>query len=403
MSRFKGLWRSALVMTLSVTLIFILFIIGLIGFMVLSFTLNTEANFSTNGVDEALVKTETGYQFTTPELLDGKGQWAMLIDDQSGQIIWSYNKPDDIPSTYTMRDVASFTRWYLEDYPVRTRIRDDGLLIIGAPKFSSQRYTLEIPTNTIGPTFFWFSGLFIVMIASVLAVSALLLRRWFRKDQSRVDAARAEWVNGVSHDIRTPLSLVMGSAAQLETDPTLSADARSKATLIRRQSQTIRDLVGDLNLTMRLESSMQVLRHDTVQPAALLRQTVADFLNSGQADAYPLDMALPDTPLPPLDADAALLRRALTNLLSNCVRHNPPGSRICVGGFVQDKHCVLFIESDAPASAASIGKSPGVGEDGLAAHGTGLSLVIRIAKAHGGEARFDTEGHFRCELWLPLP
>lgn len=402
MNRLKGLWRSSLVMTLSVTLIFVLFIIGLVGFMILAFTLNTDANFSTNGIDEALVQSENGYQFTAPELLDGKNQWAMLIDDESGDVIWSYNKPADIPDTYTMRDVASFTRWYLEDYPVRTRIRDDGLLIIGAPKFSLQRYTLEMPTNTIGPTIFWFGGLFIVMVAGVLAVSTLLLRRWFRKDQSQVDAARAEWVNGVSHDIRTPLSLVMGNAAQLEADPTLSADARKKAALIRRQSQTIRDLVGDLNLTMRLESSMQVLRRETVQPTALLRQTVADFLNSGQADAYPLEMELPETPLPALSADPALLRRALTNLLSNCVRHNPPGSRICAGGFVCDKHCILFIESDAPASAASIGQSPGVAEDGLAAHGTGLSLVIKIAQAHGGEARFDTQGHFRCELWLPF-
>ena len=194
----------------------------------------------------------------------------------------------------------------------------------------------------------------------------------------------------------------MGNAAQLENDPALSADARKQAALIRRQSQTIRDLVGDLNLTMRLESSMQPLRREIVQPAALLRQTIADFLNSGQADDYPLDIDLPETPLPALGADPQLLRRALTNLLNNCVRHNPPGCTIRAGGFARDHHVVLFVESDAPATSASIGQSPGVENDGLAAHGTGLSLVKKIAQAHGGEAHFDTANHFRCELWLPL-
>lgn len=400
MKRLTGIWRSALVMTLAVTLVFVLFIGGIIGYMILLWTTSAEANFSTNDIDAALVHTADGYQFSAPELLDGKDQWAMLIDPD-GDVIWSHAKPADVPEHYTQRDVAAFTRWFLEDYPVRTRIRDDGLLVIGAPKYSLQRYTLEIPTASLGPTLFWFGGLFLVMLACVLGVSALLLRRWFRKDQARIDAARAEWVNGVSHDIRTPLALVMGTAAQMETDPSLSDDSRQKATLIRRQSQTIRDLVGDLNLTMRLSSSMQPLRRETVQPAALLRQSLADFLNSGQADGYPIDIDLPETPLPPLDADPQLLRRALTNLLNNCVRHNPPGCAIRAGAFARDRHVVLFVESDAPASAATIGQSPGVAADGLAAHGTGLALVQKIAQAHGGQARFDTDGPFRCELWLP--
>lgn len=401
MKRLTGIWRSALVMTLAVTLVFVLFIGGIIGYMILLWTTSAEANFSTNDIDAALVHTADGYQFSAPELLDGKDQWAMLIDPD-GDVIWSHAKPADVPEHYTQRDVAAFTRWFLEDYPVRTRIRDDGLLVIGAPKYSLQRYTLEIPTASLGPTLFWFGGLFLVMLACVLGVSALLLRRWFRKDQARIDAARAEWVNGVSHDIRTPLALVMGTAAQMEADPSLSDDSRQKATLIRRQSQTIRDLVGDLNLTMRLSSSMQPLRRETVQPAALLRQSLADFLNSGQADGYPIDIDLPETPLPALDADPQLLRRALTNLLNNCVRHNPPGCAIRAGAFARDRHVVLFVESDAPASAATIGQSPGVAADGLAAHGTGLALVQKIAQAHGGQACFDTDGHFRCELWLPL-
>ena len=167
MKRLTGIWRSALVMTLAMALIVVLFLLGILGYMVLTFKLNVDANFSTNTIDEALVQTADGYEFSAAYALDGKNQWAMLIDD-SGDVIWSYHKPAEIPDHYTMRDVAAFTRWFIDDYPVRTRIRDDGLLVIGAPEFSLQRYSVEIPTNTITPTLFWFSGLFLVMLICVL-------------------------------------------------------------------------------------------------------------------------------------------------------------------------------------------------------------------------------------------
>ena len=163
MKRLTGIWRSALIMTLAMALIVVLFLLGILGYMVLTFKLNVDANFSTNTIDEALVQTADGYEFSAAYALDGKNQWAMLIDD-SGDVIWSYHKPAEIPDHYTMRDVAAFTRWFIDDYPVRTRIRDDGLLVIGAPEFSLQRYSVEIPTNTITPTLFWFSGLFLVML-----------------------------------------------------------------------------------------------------------------------------------------------------------------------------------------------------------------------------------------------
>lgn len=399
--KWRGIWRSALIMTLSIALIMILFIAGIIGFTIFAYMLSNDSNFSTNDIDAALVQTADGYQFDAADVMDENHLWAMLIADD-GHVVWNYAKPDDVPDTYTLEDVASFARWYLNDYPVRTRIRDDGLLIIGAPKYSLQRYAIEIGTGTLVPSLLWFGGLFLLMLVGVLVLSALLLRRWFRKDQQRIDAARADWINGVSHDIRTPLSLVMGSAAQLENDTTLNNEARQKATLIRRQSQTIRDLVGDLNLTMRLESSMQVLRREPVALSSFLRQTVADFINSGMADGYPLDMDLPDTPLQTINADPQLLRRALTNLLNNGVRHNPPGCRLRIGAAPEGRCCMLYVESDAPASAAHIGKGPEVGADGLAAHGTGLKLVRQIAEAHGGSAVFSDGDCFRCELRLPL-
>ena len=49
------------------------------------------------------------------------------------------------------------------------------------------------------------------------------------------DNTRAEWIRGVSHDIRTPLSMVLGYASELEDDDALPTEARHQAGMIRRQ------------------------------------------------------------------------------------------------------------------------------------------------------------------------
>ena len=77
--------------------------------------------------------------------------------------------------------------------------------------------------------------------------------------------------------IRTPLSMVMGYASQLEDNPHLSSDEREQARIIRRQSEKIKTLVNDLNLASKLEYEMQPLRTDSIVPAALVRGVVAEF------------------------------------------------------------------------------------------------------------------------------
>lgn len=390
--------KAALVFTLSVVLIVVIGIAGMLGFTAMTFFQDREDNTSMRDIDTALVQRDGTYTFCAPEILTDNHRWAMLIDDD-GNIVWSQDLPEDVPSHYELTDVASFTRWYLADYPVTTHIRDDGILVVGAPKGSQWKQLIVFSMASISTMPFWLVGCVCFMLVAVLGTSALLLHHWFRKDQESRDAARADWINGISHDIRTPLSLVMGKAAQLESDPHLSEEVRKDATIICTQSQTIRDLVGDLNLTMRLDCAMQPLRREPLQPEAVVRQAAADFLNSGLAEGYPFEIDLPDTPMTAINADAVLLHRALTNLLNNCVRHNPPGAAIHMAARERGKDCVFIVESDAPASAATTGG--GITADGNAAHGTGLKLVAQIAQAHGGHARFTAGKCFRCEIVLP--
>ena len=237
------------------------------------------------------------------------------------------------------------------------------------------------------------------------AVKGELKRR--AREAKMAEQRKNDLVMYLAHDIRTPLSMVMGYAGQLEENPALPEQARKQAAIIRRQSQTIRDLVNDLNLTMRLDCEMQALRKAPLELAPFLRQTAADFLNSGLEHEVDLDLRLPKAPLPRIEADAFLLRRALNNLLLNAARHAPPSSVICLGvtnsvGAADpcgppSPTCVLWVENQTGQAQAQPSD-----QDGGAPHGTGRKLVSQIAQAHGGRAVFSDGTRFRGEIWLPV-
>ena len=396
----RSLLKGAVLVTASAALIAGITIAGILAFVFYHSDGGRSWDVSVSRVSSTLTWDGTDYEFSGENLL-GDDRWAILISED-GQVIWSFQKPVDVPEQYSLTDVASFTRWYLRDYPVQCRVRDDGLLVVGSPKGSVWKHDISTASQLLHDAPLWVGGIFLLTLGCVLLLAYFVVRRWFRQAQKVRDAARSDWINGVSHDIRTPLSMVMGYAAQMEGAADLPLERRKQAGIIRAQSQAIRDLVNDLNLTMRLDCAMQALRKESLQLEAFLRQIAADFLNGGLGDGFDLEMDLPEEPLPKIQADPFLLRRAVNNLLTNCVRHNAPGCSICLGARAEGKEVVIFVEGGSVTSTtAQTDSARQLESDGGAAHGTGLKLVSQIAAAHGGEARFYGGDVFRCELRLP--
>ena len=396
----RSFFKGAMLVTAAAALVTFITLMGILAFIFYNFDGGRDWGVSMSKVSGALAWDGTEYAFTGEELL-GENRWAMLLDE-NGQVVWSLRKPADLPEQYTLTDVASFTRWYLNDYPVQCRIREDGLLVIGAPKGSVWKHDIAMGTQVLLQTPIWFMAFFLLTLGCVLLLAYWVVRRWFRQAQQVRDAARSDWINGVSHDIRTPLSMVMGYSAQMEEAEDLPAECRRQAGIISAQSQVIRDLVNDLNLTMRMDCAMQPLRKESLQMEVFLRQTAADFLNGGMAEGFDFEMDLPKEPLPPTEGDPFLLRRAVNNLLTNCVRHNTPGSAICLGARAENNLLILWVEGGTAAGGLRTDFYQPLEQDGGAAHGTGLKLVEQIAAAHGGSANFFASETVRCEICLPI-
>ena len=332
------------------------------------------------------------------ETLHGRGCWAMLLD-AGGGVVWSQDMPDSLPRAYSPAQVAAFSRWYLSDWPVKVWSVGDGLFVLAQPKGSEWKYQVEMPTEQVGFWPVWGAAMLAVNAGMLLGAAAFITRRAAR----RRDEARSEWIAAISHDVRTPLSMVLGYAAALEEAPELSGEQRRQAGLIREKGEQLRGLISDLNLTNRLEYAMQPLKREWLAPAALVREAAASFLNEDPDGLHPVEVSIsPEAEKTRLLGDRQLLSRMLENLIRNSVRHNPQGCAVRVSLTRRGRRLRLCVSDTGRGFSEEqlerLDRGERIQDEG--GHGLGLRIVRDVARVHGGRARFDNlpEGGGRCVI-----
>ena len=220
---------------------------------------------------------------------------------------------------------------------------------------------------------------------------------------ARRDMTRANWIAGVSHDIRTPLALIMGNAEQLASQFPQSSEPRKKADAICTQGKKIKALIEDLNLTFKLQYNAQPLRRTPIQMGAWLRRCVADFCDSLE-ETHSVDLLIREPAgQTMLEADGELLTRAMDNLLNNSVRHNPSGCDIWVAAEIAEGQFVLEVRDNGGGYPEAVLRNfSDTCSDPNAPHILGLHLVQQIVAAHGGQASFHNDSGAVATLHLPL-
>jgi signal transduction histidine kinase len=206
----------------------------------------------------------------------------------------------------------------------------------------------------------------------------------------RLSALRADFVSLVSHELRSPMASVIGSARTLqERWRELSPEQREAfLALIADETTRLASLIGDVLDTSRIEAGTFSFSFAPVDVGELVRETVS-AAGLGQ-DEVPLASSVRDG-LPRVRGDRARLRQVLTNLVDNAVKYSPTGAEVRVVAYAQNSRVVVDVEDAGPGIAAEhhklIFEKFGRAKTDGAKPGTGLGLFIArsIAEAHGGE------------------
>ena len=222
---------------------------------------------------------------------------------------------------------------------------------------------------------------------------------------ARRDDARTQWIAGVSHDVRTPLALILGWAEQLERDAVLPETARQKAGGIRTQSEKLRTLIEDLNLTSKLEYGTQPLRKQEFAAGPLFRELVAQFCESPQAETC--EVSLQQTAAA---EQAKLLRgpRPAGTIAGKPAGQQHPAYSAPVEIEVQtdvagNRFCLTVADNGTGYPPAVLAALQGTPQNEQTPHILGLHVVEQIAAAHGGRVAFgqNVPNGAKATVWLP--
>jgi two-component system OmpR family sensor kinase len=232
------------------------------------------------------------------------------------------------------------------------------------------------------------------------------LARSFDEMADRIQAARRaekELLANVSHELRTPLARIK-VAMELIDAP--DEGVRRRLSTIAEEVDELDRLIADVLTASRLDLSALPLRKVRIELAALVDRSRQRVLALDPA----LRVEARVEPGLSVQADDALLSRALDNLLDNARKYGN-GSPIDVSAAREGEEAVLAVRDHGPGiPAEDLGRvfEPffrGEGAPALAAgYGLGLALASRVAQAHGGAARaLNAEsGGARIELRLPI-
>lgn len=252
------------------------------------------------------------------------------------------------------------------------------------------------------------------LLQTCAAQIALAIERVHHADVAREamvaiesERLRNSLLSAISHDIRTPLTAIVGLASTLASGRALTAEtSRELAEAIQddalRMTSLVTDLLDMARLhagTVRLNLEWQMLEEVVGSALALLARTMA---------GVPVALRLPAA-LPLLEFDAVLLERVLCNLLDNAAKY-APGSPIVIAAAVLEQAVEIAVEDQGPGIAAGteeaiFGKFTRGGiESARGGVGLGLAICRSILVAHGGQIRAENRagGGARFVFTLPL-
>ncbi|MFB6366672.1 ATP-binding protein [Paenibacillus elgii] len=237
-----------------------------------------------------------------------------------------------------------------------------------------------------------------------------LLRR-NEKERAEIEQMKQEWIAGVTHDLKTPLSYIEGYAAMLAATDYDWGEEEKRQFIRHIQEKTtqMKQLIRDLSASLQMDEGRIRLSPQEEDFVEFVRRTVIDIANRPGREEYRFSFESNVTSFNTA-FDMKLLQRALQNILTNAVTHNPPMTNIEVKLLCTDAMTSILIRDDGLGMDREMMEHlferyyrgmPKDTED--ASTGLGLSIAKQLILAHGGSLETESEPGTGVAVWIVLP
>ena len=228
-------------------------------------------------------------------------------------------------------------------------------------------------------------------------------------ERKRVEEIKDEFIGMVSHELKTPLTVVTGAINTVLDDRVDPADARVLLDDAAWGAETMADIVDNLLELSRSQQHRLVLSTSMMDIGGIIGTVVARSSGKSARHALMIDV---DPTLPKVPVDGLRLERILDNLIDNAIKYSPDGGEVRISARLECSEVLLCVKDQGIGiNTADIGRlfqpfarleTP---VSGSAMQGIGLGLVVckRLIEAHGGRLWVESQGGEGSSFCFTLP
>ncbi|MFW5846446.1 MAG: ATP-binding protein [Planctomycetota bacterium] len=235
--------------------------------------------------------------------------------------------------------------------------------------------------------------------ASQQAVGAVMVVA-DQTERRRLDDMRRDFVANVSHELKTPLTVIQGILETIESDAEMPEEMRTRFVgKAQAHARRLANLVTDLLVLSRLESQDQALDRERFDLRQSVRQALAGLQEAARAARITIALA-PMPELLPADGDPEAIRQVVDNLLSNAIRYSPPHTTVRIAAGFEDER-ILYVSVQDEGIGIPVAAQQRIFERfyrvdkarsrELGGTGLGLAIVKHVVLAHRGSIEVDSE------------
>ena len=404
---------------LFVLILLMLMILSLIGIFYSSFKFSKKYiepskvfEFVEKNKDVGKAK-EIYFTIENKKYLEDKNIWAIRID-KNGEVIESFNKPQEVKNKFDISDVVRFTRYYLNDYPVFTFVVGDGILVLAYPKNSLDKLPFNYYNYDLAKINFFIFIISILLFVLLVYIFYLYeVKSIFKKlnplqeaiknvfdydykklqeegelkeisetineansDYIKLKESQSSWLRGISHDIRTPLTKLSWELEDLKTRENSVEIEKMEDQIIK-----ISKIIEDLNLTNSLKN-LSDKHFEYRDPISVIRKLIVNTLNENPSKDLIFENRINKEIK--IKMDDHLFYRMLENILNNSIKYGN-GKTYIIYDLIDKKLLISIKDEEGMIEDRVIKRLEEENLSDVQTHGMGLFVSKQICKLHKGK------------------
>jgi len=233
------------------------------------------------------------------------------------------------------------------------------------------------------------------------------------QDRLLLEKTREEWMTGISHDLRTPLSSIQGYGHLLGSGQYSFTDEelQEMGGTIRDKSDYMLDLIQDFSLAFQLKNKQIPFQVKPIKLRELVRRIVLNYVNdiTKEGTTFQYETSEDDTHSIQVLVNEKWFTRMLDNIIINAIKHNPNGTTIKISVWQSNESAVLSVTDDGSGMDKETLNNlferyyRGTNTEETFGAGLGMSIAKSIVLAHSGTIQAESQVGMGTTVTVILP